>query len=97
MDNYLERLKKLSDLEPKTLEQMALKLSEEAGEVSQAVLSYSDASGSGYKQLDKEDIKEECVDTVLVALSLFYKLSNREGELQELLDKKMTKWESNIS
>ncbi|MEC0302461.1 MazG-like family protein [Terribacillus saccharophilus] len=97
MDNYLERLKKLSDLEPKTLEQMALKLSEEAGEVSQAVLSYSDASGSSYKQLDKEDIKEECVDTVLVALSLFYKLSDREGELQELLDKKMTKWESNIS
>ncbi|MFP3719895.1 MazG-like family protein [Niallia circulans] len=84
-------------MEPKTLEQMALKLSEEAGEVSQAVLSYLNASGSDYKQLNKEDIKEECVDTLLVALSLFYKLSNREEELCDLLDKKMNKWENKIS
>lgn len=97
MDSYLKRVKKLSDQEPKSIEQMALKLAEEAGEVSQAVLSYTDASGSGYKQLDKGDIKEECIDAVLVAMSLFYKLSEQEGELQELLDKKMKKWESNIS
>ncbi|MED5100918.1 MULTISPECIES: MazG-like family protein [Niallia] len=97
MNIYLERLRRLSNLEPKTLEQMALKLSEEAGEVSQAVLSYLNASGSDYKQLNKEDIKEECVDTLLVALSLFYKLSNREEELYDLLDKKMNKWENKIS
>ncbi|MEZ7794690.1 MazG-like family protein [Niallia circulans] len=97
MNNYLERVRKLSNLEPKTLEQMALKLSEEAGEVSQAVLSYSNASGSDYKQLNKEDIKEECVDTLLVALSLFYKLSNQEEELYDLLDRKMNKWENKIS
>lgn len=76
MDSYLERVDKLSDQEPKSIEQMALKLAEESGEVSQAVLSYTDASSS-YKKLDKDDIKGECVDAVLVALSIFYKLSDR--------------------
>ncbi|MCZ0703827.1 NTP pyrophosphatase (non-canonical NTP hydrolase) [Natronobacillus azotifigens] len=40
MEQLLKEIKLLSKREPKTLEQMALKLTEEVGETSQAVLSY---------------------------------------------------------
>ena len=97
MEQLLKEIKKLSEREPKTIEQMALKLSEEVGETSQAVLSYLKASGSDYKELGIDDVKEECVDVILVALSLFYKLSENETELHELISKKLEKWQSKIS
>ncbi|MEI0736225.1 MazG-like family protein [Paenibacillus sp. JTLBN-2024] len=50
-------------------------MTEEVGETSQAMLSYRQASGSEYKKLGLSDVKEECVDVILVALALFYKLS----------------------
>lgn len=90
-------IKILSEKEPKTVEQMTLKLAGEVGETSQAVLSYLNVSGSGYKQLGINDVKEECVDVILVALAMFYKLADNEDELQELLRRKMGKWESKIS
>ena len=94
MEQLLKEIKLLSEKEPKTLEQMALKLSEEVGETSQAVLSYIKASGSEYKQLGIEDVKEECIDVILVALAMFYKLSENDKELHELIRKKLDKWES---
>ncbi|GGA46550.1 MazG-like family protein [Paenibacillus physcomitrellae] len=92
LEQLFNEIKQLSRKEPKTLEQMALKLSEEAGETSQAVLSALNASGSGYKQLGLEDVKEECVDVILVALAMFHKLSDQDGELTRLLGEKMSKW-----
>ncbi|PNQ81336.1 MULTISPECIES: MazG-like family protein [Paenibacillus] len=94
MEQLLKKIQYLSTQEKKTLEQMVLKLSEEVGETSQAMLSYVNASGSEYKQLSISDVKEECADVILVALSLFYKLSSNEEELQEFLNKKVNKWES---
>jgi hypothetical protein len=58
------------------------------------MLSYMQANGSEYKQLSISDVKEECADVILVALSLFYKLSNNEEELHEFLSQKVNKWES---
>ncbi|WP_096187354.1 MazG-like family protein [Evansella halocellulosilytica] len=97
MEQLLKEIKLLSEREPKTLEQMALKLTEEVGETSQAVLSYLKASGSDYKQLGIDDVKEECIDVVLVALAIYYKLSEDEEEFQKLASKKLNKWESKIS
>ncbi|MGZ0040699.1 MazG-like family protein [Paenibacillus ottowii] len=94
MDQILKKIQYLSSQEKKTLEQMVLKLSEEVGETSQAMLSYMNANGSEYKQLNISDVKEECADVILVALSLFYKLSSDEEELQQFLSKKVSKWES---
>ncbi|MFD2639690.1 MazG-like family protein [Piscibacillus salipiscarius] len=96
MELLLNEIQQLSQREPKTIEQMALKLAEEAGETAQAVLSYQEASGSGYKGLNLEDVKEECVDVLLVTLSLFYQISD-EDELQKLLSQKLRKWESKIN
>ncbi|MDQ0352319.1 NTP pyrophosphatase (non-canonical NTP hydrolase) [Alkalibacillus filiformis] len=97
MEQLLTEIKSLSEREPKTLEQMALKLTEEVGETSQAVLSYLKASGSDYKQLGIDDVKEECIDVVLVALAMYYKLSENEEEFGKLVSEKLNKWESKIS
>ena len=98
MKSIIEKIKHLSIKEPKTLEQMALKLSEESGEVAQAVLSYTKASGNQYKQLTTSDIKEECIDTLLVSLALYYKLADDpDTELPDLLNKKITKWQAHLN
>ncbi|KHF38556.1 MazG-like family protein [Halalkalibacter okhensis] len=97
MQELLKDIKYLSSKEKKTLEQMVLKLTEEIGETSQAMLSYKQASGSEYKHLDIADVKEECADVILVALSLFYKLCENEAELEEYLEKKVAKWKSVMS
>jgi NTP pyrophosphatase (non-canonical NTP hydrolase) len=92
LNNILEQIHELSKTESKSLEQMALKLGEETGECFQALLSWLKANGCEYKQLTSQDIKEECIDVILVALSLFYKLDGNPTELIETLTKKMDKW-----
>lgn len=94
MEQLLQKIKDMSGQEKKTLEQMVLKLTEEVGETSQAMLSYRQASGSEYKKLGLSDVKEECVDVILVALALFYKLGGDESELQAYLLQKADKWSS---
>ena len=95
----LQKIKELSIKEKKSLEQMGLKLAEETGECSQALLSYLKANGSEYKNLNAEDVKEECIDIILVTLSLFYKLDGLDNELNFIINNKINKWKekSNIN
>lgn len=93
MLELLNEIKQMSIKNRKSLEQIGLKLSEETGECSQALLSYLNADGCGYKDLDLDDVKEECVDVIMVALSLFYKLNGNDIELKDLLKVKTNKWE----
>lgn len=89
----LAKIRELSVRNEKSPEQIGLKLSEETGEVSQALLSYIGANGSEYKNLGSDDVKEECIDVIMVALSLFYKLGGTSEELSSVLDSKTSKWE----
>jgi transcriptional regulator with XRE-family HTH domain len=93
----LADIKELSIKNEKSLEQIALKLAEETGEVSQALLSHLKANGSSYKGLTDQDVKEECVDVVIVALSLFYKLNGNDSEFTNLFDKKVEKWKQKVN
>jgi len=93
----LENIQELSIKNGKSLEQICLKLSEETGECSQALLSYVDAEGSIYKGLGSQDVKEECIDVIMVAISLFYKLSGDNEELINLLSVKMEKWQNKVN
>lgn len=86
-------IKELSLDNKKSLEQIALKLSEETGEVAQALLSQVGASGSEYKNLNADDVKEECVDVIIVALSLFYKMDGKDKEFEDTFALKVKKWE----
>ena len=89
----LKKIEKLSLENEKSLEQIGLKLSEETGEVTQALLSATNAPGSKYKSEDIEDVKEECVDVVMVALSLYFKIGGTTEELENTLKIKTNKWE----
>ena len=96
----LDIIKDNVEKEPKNLLEMALKLSEESGEVAQAILSLTKASGSAYKELDYDDAMEECVDSILVAYVLFEKL-NKESEnkvsFEEVLEAKVKKWLTKVN
>lgn len=98
----LKRIASINEIDDKTLVERTLKLSEECGEVAEAVLSSESAPGCAYKGKTKEDIAEECMDVIIMAAStLIHALSpggtmdKIERTMDELLEKKLTKWETN--
>lgn len=93
MNELFELIKILAQREQKTIEQMGLKLAEKTGECTQAILSAVNAKGCEYKELTFDDVKEECVDVILVASSLFFQLNGSLDEIKETLNKKAKKWE----
>jgi NTP pyrophosphatase (non-canonical NTP hydrolase) len=95
MKNTMKKIFEASKHDPKTLEQKALKLSEECGEVAQAVLSYCEAPGCAAKGKTKADVIEESWDVIITAASLIYQIEN--GKVDEdysvkIRDKKLQKW-----
>lgn len=102
MNSILDEICKTAQLEQKTIEQMALKLSEETGEIAQAILALTQAGGSVYKDKNIEDVKEECIDLVLVASALFFKLEDPTEATQILnykamINNKISKWQHHIN
>ena len=89
----LERIKALSRKEKKDLLERTVKLQEEVGELAEAVLIHSKASGSQYKKAADKDIESEIADILLVSLDIFFSLSKDTDLLAELLMKKCQKWE----
>ena len=70
-------LKKLSLLDKKNLVEASLKLTEEVGEVAEAVLSCTKVHGCEYKTKTPEDIVEEVTDVIIVAMSILHKLKKQ--------------------
>lgn len=97
----MKEIFRLTNLDAKTLQERALKLCEESGELAQAVLSATGAPGSEYKKLRVSDVREEAVDTAIVALSLLAQTCNDEEEfqleLERLFSAKTRKWEEVLS
>ncbi len=91
----------LTKTDPKSLQERALKLSEEAGELAQAVLSVTNAPGSAYKNHSIDDVREEAVDAAIVALSLLAHTTETreefENELHRLMIGKCAKWSEKTS
>ena len=97
-DNKLvnfEEISRLTEIDKKTLLERTLKLSEETGEVAQAVLSYSNACGCGYKNKSKEDLLEECIDVIIVASSIISQSYDNDVDIEKvksIYNKKLAKW-----
>ncbi len=96
MENTLLRLKELSRKEPKTIIEKALKLTEETGEVAEAVLSFCKVSGCGYKNKTAEDVVEECLDTIIMASSIIAVLGVSDRDVLRMMNTKLNKWESKM-
>ena len=90
-----EVIQKLTSIDKKSLIERTLKLSEEVGEVSQAVLSSTKACGCEYKNKSEEDIVEECVDVIIVASSIIcqtYGDSLNIDQIKGVYKEKLGKW-----
>ncbi len=86
-------IKKLSLQEPKTLLQRMVKLQEEVGELAQEVLVSQNASGTQHKSEGPDGIKGECVDIILVALSIYFSQGGQEPDFEKYAEQKCLKWE----
>ncbi|WP_250673028.1 MazG-like family protein [Paraclostridium ghonii] len=90
-----EEIQRLTDIDEKTIEQRTLKLTEEAGELAQAILSQTNACGCGYKNKSKQDITEECLDVIIVASSIISQNYNNKVDIElikNIYNKKLQKW-----
>lgn len=94
MRKTLDKLNRLSDSNDKSVAEIGLKLSEEAGEVAEAILGTLRSAGCDYKGKEVDDVKEESIDALMVAYSLFRKVGGTEEEFVSILNQKMTKWEA---
>lgn len=96
MENLYKRIGEISKLDKKNLLERLGKGTEELGEMAQAILSYSNTSGCGYKNLGKDKVIEETVDLLLVVYSILSDMECTEQEIKELANAKMNKWESKV-
>lgn len=93
MNEALDNIYKASRAnESKTIQQITLKLMEEMGEVAEALLSYDQAPGCGYKGKSLDDLKEEIIDVIIVSFVLTEKLGMEKDEIKEILNRKVAKW-----
>lgn len=90
--NNTSLLADLSLKNKKSLTEIALKMAEETGEVSSAVLSVTNSSGSEYKDNSNDDIIEEVVDVIMVAKSILYKLDVSPEIYNDIFATKLEKW-----
>lgn len=91
-----EILEKIFDIaikyEKKSLIEMSLKGSEELGELAQAVLSYQQSPGCGYKGKTLEDINEEACDVIIIMMALISKAGISKEEMKAMINTKLDKW-----
>ena len=94
-EQLLNGVKAVLELEKKSISARALKLSEETGEVCEAVGCVEFASEMGYKKKTIDDVVEEAYDTVLVGLSIA--MASRPDltaeEHEKVIITKLKKWE----
>ncbi|MDO8640114.1 MAG: MazG-like family protein [Nitrosarchaeum sp.] len=95
MKKVFDKIFAASKYDTKSLEQKALKLAEESGEVAQAVLSYCKAPGCAAKGKTKADVIEEACDCIITAASVIYQIENGKVDddfLEKMIDHKLDKW-----
>lgn len=85
-------LHQLSMMDGKSLTESGLKTSEEVGEMAQAILSSQSTSGTSYKKKTFADVREESVDVIICALSVFIKANGNSLQFKELMNEKCLKW-----
>lgn len=90
--DILKLVRELSASDTKTLSQKALKTVEEVGELAKKVLPFESASGTAHRVVQSEEIAEECVDTMLCALSILYELDYSDEQIEHLMAQKSAKW-----
>lgn len=87
----------VSRLENKTVIERTVKLSEEVGELSAEILKLHGLKGTNdtVREL-KQHVKKECIDVILVTLSILKKYDTDYEEFEEIYMEKLEKWSKRI-
>ncbi len=88
----LEFIKTLSLNDKKNLIEKTLKTSEEVGELAKVVLPYENAAGTLHRIVQRRQILENAIDTMLCAMSIAYDLKYSDEEIEDMLLEKSKKW-----
>ncbi|AEZ50336.1 hypothetical protein BCPG3_141 [Bacillus phage BCPG3] len=91
-----QKLERLCNANTKSIQEMALKLTEEVGEVAQAILSFTGAQGNEYKAKGRDDVIEELVDVTMVVESLLHRFHVSDARFNSTFNQKLDKWEEKI-
>ena len=85
-------------LDQKNLVEFGLKAAEELGELSEAILSYSNVSACGYKNLTQSDVIEEAIDVIIVCMAVMAEADPglTVEELDRRTKEKIKKWYEKI-
>ncbi len=65
---------------------------EEVGELARVILPFEDASGTIHRFVERNQILEESVDTILCALSIAYDLDFTDQDVEDMMKRKLEKW-----
>lgn len=77
--------------------QQCIKLGEECGELSAAVLMNAGLKGTKMnKNAIRNNVLEECCDVVLVSVSMMRKGGYSMDEIRAMIDKKLNKWNKRL-
>lgn len=88
---------KVSKKERKSLVLQMVKLGEETGELSAAVLMHLGKKGTRMSKSEiTENVLEEACDCLLMILSILNKAGFNEKEINEMINKKLKKWEDRL-
>ena len=94
MKDILWRISYLNYIDDKDVKSRTLKLAEECGEVAEAVLALQ---GDIDKELDADDVVEECADVIINALSIIMLVSDVDANfIRNTIMRKYWKWENGI-
>jgi NTP pyrophosphatase (non-canonical NTP hydrolase) len=87
-----------SKKEPKTIEQQLIKLQEEHGELSVAILQrfgLKSPKGKSIKEIE-ENILEEACDMVIMLMSIIAHFNFDNDAVDDMIKAKLSKWEGNL-
>lgn len=97
LDKTLVEVFRVSKKERKSLPNQVIKLAEEHGELAAALLMSMGQKGTTMsKEEVRENVLEEACDVVLMALSIMKKAKFTEKEIDEMLIRKLKKWERRL-
>lgn len=89
----LDYIQELSKRDKKNLSQKVSKVFEEGGELAKKALPFDSAYACRHRFVDKHNILEEVVDTMLAAISIAYDLGFSHEDIEEVMEEKAQMWQ----
>jgi NTP pyrophosphatase (non-canonical NTP hydrolase) len=90
--NLIKYIKDLTKNDKKSLIEKLGKLTEEVGELAKYILPFEGAYATNHRVVNKKKLLEECADVYLVNQSILYSLGFSDQEFEDMVFKKLEKW-----